>query len=187
MMKIISIDIETTGIEPIPNYENKEEEIRITTICCYEKELDRENEKIFFNEDEKKMIIEFLYYCDENREAEWIGYNIKNFDIPFIVLRALKYNLLNKKSHINLLKKGINYWYNPYIIDLAKIFQKEWNKNRKLNNILKFLNLQQKKGNGDGAIELFKNKKYDDLINYCMNDCKITMKLYEYCEENGVL
>jgi len=184
-MKVISFDIESTGLDPVGKLEDGKiiDGSRVTCICTYDFEG---KERVFFDTNEKKLLKEFLEFVDENREAAWTGYNIIFFDIPFIYFRAAKHKLLKKGSHIHTLKWGLNKWHNPYVIDLAPIFAKGWKQNRKCQLILKYLNLATKTADGADAITMYEEKNYDELIKYCLNDAKVEYELYKYCDENGM-
>jgi len=69
------IDIETTGFEADTS--------TLVAIGL----LSDDREKIFFVDrisEEKKVLLSFLDFMEENKITTLIGYNIKNFDIPYL-------------------------------------------------------------------------------------------------------
>lgn len=187
-MNVISFDIETTGLDPVGELDEKKEAIndaaRITCIACSDT---NGQERVFHNKNEKKLLSEFLVYVEENKESAWTGYNIIDFDIPFIYLRAAHHNLLTKHSHLHTLRWGINKWHNPYVIDLAPLFAKGWKKIRKCQLVLKYLGLSTKTADGADAIPMWKEKRYEELQAYCLNDARVELELFNYCNEKGMI
>jgi len=175
--KLISFDIETTGIDPF------DKKARVTVIGACE----NGTIKSFFHLQEKKLLQTFIDYVEENKIALWTGYNINEFDIPYIVFRCLKHKMNLKGKHIMTLRYGADKWNNPYRTDTAPLFKKGFNKFRKLQEVLSFLNLPLKTGTGVEAITLWEQKKYDELKAYVENDALVEYQLFIYCEKNGLI
>jgi len=78
------IDIETTGFNADTSFL-----VAIGILC-------EDEEKIFFTErtaDEKKILHQFLNFLESKGISTLIGYNIKNFDIPYLAGKLLMYGL----------------------------------------------------------------------------------------------
>jgi len=78
------IDIETTGFNADTSFL-----VAIGILC-------EDEEKIFFAEgtaDEKKILQQFLNFLESKDISTLIGYNIKNFDIPYLTGKLLIHGL----------------------------------------------------------------------------------------------
>lgn len=184
---INSFDIETDGLEPIENIDSKgkiTKECRVTTIGVYSSDGIRH---LFFDIDEKSLLIKFFEFVNSHRNDVWTGYNIIEFDIPFLIFRGLKHDLIAKDDHIWRLKYGVHKWLNPFVVDTAPIFAKGWKNLRKLQSVLKHLNLETKTSDGLEAIRMWKEKKYGELNEYVLNDAYVEYQLYKWCEERGAI
>lgn len=154
--KYICFDIETTGLNGWVD--------KITCICA----VDSEGKKFSdYNPNEKEMISNFLNWLNDRPKEEYffISKNGKLFDIPFIMATlAMKGPLDNEH------KKLLEYEH----FDLQEITYK-W---IGLNDMAKLLKCKTKNGLGKDAIKLAKEGKFDELIEYCMNDVYVTEAVY---------
>jgi len=183
---VICFDIETTGLDPMGELENglQANSERITTLCAIDC---KGKEYVLFDTDEKKLLKLVLEFFDNFENCLFTGYNIISFDIKFIYYRAMKYGLLTPKSHIHKLVYGVDKWHNPYVCDLAHIFSKGFNRHRKCQLVLKHLGLPTKINDGAEAIIMFEEKRFEELLDYCLNDAVVEMRLFNYCKEIGIL
>lgn len=161
------IDIETEGLSPIDG--------RI--ICIGIKDVDNGSVIVFFDNDEKRMLIDFFDFFSKKCFREIIGYNVL-FDIRFIFARALKYDLdaqgffnCDFNDLMSIMKSVKNVWSlnRPHTLD-------EWSQ-------LVF-------GNGNGKIELkmsvaelFRNGLIDKIIEYNKHDVELTCNLWKRVEK----
>lgn len=175
--KLISFDIETTGIDPF------EKKARVTCIGVCE----NGNLRVFYHKQEKKLLQQFIDYVEQNKIALWTGYNINEFDIPYIIYRCLKHKMNLKGKHIMTLHYGADKWTNPYRTDTAPIFKKNYKQFRKLQEVLEFLGLDVKTGTGAEAITLWEEKRIKELLAYVENDALVEYQLFIYCEKNGLI
>ena len=163
-MNEITLDIETTGLSPF--------ECRITCIGC---KTDNE-EKMFLDIDEKKLLQDFWKWIGQFEMPRVVGFNVYSFDIRWIYLRSMKYDLEITKN----IKTG---W-----TDLQYSLQ-FYNRSArgKLNDYGCLLGIGEKEGDGLGAIILWEEAKYDELKKYCLQDIRITYELYQKCKKANVI
>ncbi len=156
--KYIVLDIETTGLQPWYG-------ARITCICAKDSEGDRFSAT---RRDEGRLIQLFLEWLTKKHDPNvylLITQNGKEFDIPFIMARIAMMKELTEADkgildyeHFDL--QDIVYW-EISLSDLARLFK-----------------CTPKSGTGKNAIKLWKEKRYDDLKKYCMQDVETTEEVY---------
>lgn len=150
---------------------------KIITICIWYKE----NWNLIIKNlewTEKEQITQFFELAESN-DLCW--FNIKKFDLPFIIKRAIH------------LKKQIPYslrieWKKPReinnIIDLQEVYSywvywSIWN----LDLICNFLWIKSPKDEWikwSDVQEFYDNWKIEDIIEYCKRDVKATIEVYTY-------
>lgn len=154
----IIFDIETTGLSPLDS--------RIVAIGIAKLPA----KQVLINEDEKAMIQEFLSFLHEN--VVLVGYNINNFDIPFITARALKHGLYEEIAIIR----------EVYRVDLMTLVSRYLLTNQKyikLKEICQFLDIEVNDDiNGNDTPQLWEQGNYQAIIDHCMSDIEITEKLF---------
>lgn len=96
-----------------------------------------------------------------------IGYNSDHFDIP----------LLNKYYSGDLTKIRS--------LDLLKEIKNCYGRRMKLDQVAEGTLGINKTGLGTQATEWWKNGEYQKVIDYCLNDVKITKQIYDYALANG--
>jgi uncharacterized protein YprB with RNaseH-like and TPR domain len=57
----------------------------------------------------------------------------------------------------------------------------------KLDNICERLNLPRKNGNGERATDLYRDKRFGRLFDYCINDVQITRSVAHWINEHGFI
>lgn len=162
--KYIVFDIETTGLNPTSS--------KITCICA---KSDSGSSYNGCHTNERGLIRDFLKWIKKEKVSLLISANGKDFDIPFILMRAYIRKIESKEVlFINKFK------HFDIINDIT-------DKKISLNNLAKVYGFGLKTGDGKEAIKLFENSKFDKLIDYCMNDVELTEKIYlKYQEiQNG--
>ena len=158
-------DIEVSPGEGVPD--PKKADQRIISIAAVD---DRGNEYFFCEDDERKMIREFLKLCD--RYVVVVGYFCGRFDVPYLKARCKKL--------------GIEYdWFKFLYLDLFSIYKymlKKTAENYKLVHIAelelgetKYIDLE-KEGAVDKLDEWFKNNR-EELRKYNMQDALLCKKL----------
>ena len=151
-------DIETTGLDPLFS--------RITCICG--RFSDSRETIELAGDDEKEILLSFIktLQLNDKLSLRLISANGKGFDIPFIITRCYlneipysEVSFLLKKNHFDIIN------------DIT-------DKRISLNNLARLFSLNLKTGNGFHAIQLFKDGKFLELREYCMNDVDLTENIY---------
>ena len=140
-----------------------------------------EKNEIFCSENEKEILESFwkewIKIKQLNRNTQMCGFNILNFDIPFLVTRSLINNVIISPF---LLKS---------IIDLReKINAYRYGETRgKLKEFALFLGLNVEDIDGKEIADLCIDKNWDKLKKYLANDLVITDELYKRVRDTKIL
>lgn len=153
---------------------NKKEERRFSV------RVDEEN-----NYTEKDLINDFLNFCNYHRSPILCGHNIKNFDIPILVLRAANNNIIIPDY---LKCAGKKPWEIKHV-DTVEISQIGKGKYQSLDELCMILNVKTPKDNMDGSeVTLYWNEgKYDEVLNYCVKDVKSLVNCYIKMKKLNIL
>jgi len=158
------IDIETAGLESLKH-----------CITCIS--INKQNVLTSFINEDEKIILEQFWQSIEDGEC-FIGFNINEFDIPFLIRRSLIHKIKCKKIgrviDVRLLVNGFFYSY------------KKEEKGR-LDDWCKILGLANKTEDGEKMIEYYYLKDFEKIKAHCEYDVKIVKALYERCEECGLI
>ncbi len=154
-LRRITFDIETVG-EFRTNGDFSQLEV---SVCCVH-DSKTDEYLSFFKEDLGKMWPLF-----EHADV-LIGYNSDHFDIP----------ILNKYYPGDLTKLKS--------VDLLKEVRNVLGRRLKMDNLAEATLGKKKSGNGLEAIEWWKNGEKQKVIDYCIDDVRITKELYEYAKKN---
>jgi predicted PolB exonuclease-like 3'-5' exonuclease len=138
----------------------------------------REDDKevtVFYGEDEKRLIADFWGFIEDFKYVPTIvGFNVFKFDIRFIHIRTMINGLVAsyklRKEYIDLQYELA--YFNPPYGTLADYLQTIG---------------ETKNGNGTHAIELFRSGDWKHLVEYCKNDVLVTKKLFERCQDAGII
>ncbi|RDU62857.1 3'-5' exonuclease [Helicobacter sp. MIT 14-3879] len=139
------------------------------------------------SKDEKKILSEFLKYLN-NKNPKLISFNGRSFDLPLIMLRAMKYNL-NASAYFEQdnIKFNKNKWDNyrtryseNFHIDLLdSLGSFGMAKNMKLDVLCKMLKIPGKFDvSGDDVFRLYYEEKYHIIDEYCQSDVLNTYWLF---------
>jgi len=156
IIRHLVFDIETTGLDPVTS--------RITCICAKDS---AGNEHLFSDKDEKKIIHDFIMLFKSNDFVSLVSANGKDFDVPFIFIRAFLNGFDN-----SVFKEISDTVHFDVINDISK-------KKVSLNNLARLYNFPIKSGNGLQAIEYWQKGEIQDLLKYCMDDVRLTEKVYK--------
>ena len=96
-----------------------------------------------------------------------VGYNIRTFDLP--VLQAYYPGNIEVFS----------------LFDILDDIREKIGRRIGLNDVASATLNEKKTGHGLMAIDYFKEGKWDELKKYCMDDVKVTKKLFDYGFDNG--
>ncbi len=158
-MRRIIFDIETTGEGMDGGFDiNKQE---LTVVCIHDSKTN-----------------EFSSYTKETLPTLWsileradilVGYNSDHFDIP----------ILNKYYPGDLTT--------IHSVDLLKEVKSVLGRRLKLDNIAEATLGRTKTADGMQAVRWWKEGKIDLIIQYCIEDVRITKDVYEYAKKNRSL
>jgi DNA polymerase elongation subunit (family B) len=138
--------------------------------------------------DEKSLLEQFWRSIKEKDYTLFVTFNGREFDCPFLMLRSL---VLGVKPSRNLMY-GSDFTFREYHIDLLK--ELTFNRHSPVGARRKFsldfyckqLGLESPKSSGiSGASvgELYRNKKYKEIADYCIGDVLATAKLFDIWNE----
>lgn len=157
-MRRITLDIETEGeFRGNGDFANLE-----LTICCIHDSAD--NEYKSFLKDELPQLWPILERADLI-----VGYNSDHFDLP-ILSKYYAGNLSAIKS-----------------VDLLKEVKQALGRRLRLDSIAEATLGKKKSGHGLDAVKWWKEGKVDKVRQYCIDDVKITVEVYEYAKKHGLL
>lgn len=124
---------------------------------------------------EKEIIEEFIKIIWDHVLC---GFNVKNFDIPFIIKRAMALGIKIPYS----LKY---YWKKPWevsnVLDLYEVYKSIWSTSADLNTVSQHLGIESSKwGWIDGSLvqEFYDQWRTEEIIKYCEEDVRCTMDVY---------
>jgi DNA polymerase elongation subunit (family B) len=105
------------------------------------------------------------------RQPRLIGFNVKSFDLPFLIKRSWKHRI----TPPYWIRNG-RYW-NDLIVDLREVWQLGDNRaHGSLGAISRHLGLGEKSGNGADFANLWKTNR-QAAIDYCLQDVKLTQQV----------
>jgi predicted PolB exonuclease-like 3'-5' exonuclease len=139
-------------------------------------EIESSKENINYICGDEKSIVELFWKTIRDKGYNlFVTFNGREFDCPFIMLRSL---ILKIKPTFNLMR-GSDFTFKDYHIDLLK--ELTFNRHSPTGARRKFsldfycnqLGIKSPKSmgvSGDKVGELFENKEYETLANYCIGD-----------------
>lgn len=108
---------------------------------------------------------------DFERQPKLIGFNVKAFDLPFLIRRSWRHRL----TVPYWLRQG-RYW-NDLIVDLREVWQLgDSRAHGSLATISRHLGLGEKAGNGAMFSDLW-NTDRQAAVNYCLRDIQLTKQV----------
>jgi DNA polymerase elongation subunit (family B) len=143
-------------------------------VLCIGYLLDR-NEPAILSSDadgEAAMLRQWWELLDAwERHTRIIGFNIKAFDLPFLIKRSWKHRVT-----VPYWIRNGRYW-NDLIVDLREVWQLGDNRaHGSLGAISRHLGLGEKTGNGADFANLWKTNR-QAAIDYCLQDVKLTQQV----------
>lgn len=159
------LDIETEDLDPKLG--------RI--ICIGVRDAETGKDIVFYDENEKQMLKDFLCYFNEKEFLEVIGYNVL-FDVRFLFSKCLKYNLsANGFFHSN---------FNDLMWTMKSVVKRySWNPPGKLDEWAEFLFGVGKYPLPDSVQKIFENGGISQIIEYNKRDLEITHMLWKRIEK----
>ncbi len=124
---------------------------------------------------EYEQIVKFFEIAEKNQLC---GFNIKGFDIPFIVKRALHYGIPIPNS---LKLFGKKPWDMENMIDLYEVYKHTGYKSGSLDIVCKFLSIPTPKSGIEWSeVQRAHDEGRDEEIReYCKRDVEATILVYE--------
>lgn len=131
-------------------------------------------------DNDKELVKYFLDLCKQGYEGkiQIIGWNILDFDVPYIIRRGWKYGF--DTSRIKLFR---NRYWPEYFIDLRHIWSLgQYQCPGNLGEVAQYLGYDGKNGDGAEFHKLFNGTEDDRLLAlaYAINDVKITHDVGEH-------
>lgn len=129
--------------------------------------------------------IKHFFEVIKNNKLSW--YNIKGFDLPFIVKRAIKYGITIPEQIKAYNKKPREF---DNIIDLQEIWKHIWYSACSLDVLCNFLWITSPKDfwiDWSQVQEFYDNKKEKEIIDYCKRDVEATIKVYDYFKKYNLI
>jgi 3'-5' exonuclease len=130
------------------------------------------------NEEELMNKIKKLFDSVGNKKRI-CGYNIKNFDIPWITRKLYKYNLEIPNNIYTVDKKPWETW-NLDIFDIWKSSGKIQRVNPSMDEVAYDLGIESSKANMNGSQVhdyYWVKKDYDSIMHYCELDVKVLVEI----------
>ena len=136
----------------------------------------REGKYTILEGEESDVIKDFWSYYRRYDPQQFVGFNIRNFDLPYIIRRGFRRGIDYPRSIIS----GYRYW-RENIIDLMDFWTLGvYGERISLDNFAKFLGIKGKNGSGKFFGELYKADR-KAAIEYLKNDLDITHKIWDKC------
>jgi predicted PolB exonuclease-like 3'-5' exonuclease len=128
--------------------------------------------------EEEEILGEFADLLNEHRTATLVGFNVKNFDIPLLQLRAARYGI----------KLCLPDRRSQRICDLFDILGGKWQTDVSacsLSELHWFLYGAGKQSNGCDIAKMWEDHDLEGIRAHCAEDCQITFDIYN--DFKGVL
>lgn len=152
------IDVETKKLVQEVGGWDHVDQLGVSVACAYDSKTD---EFLTFRENELSHLISL---CEERLV---IGYNIRGFDIPVLV-------------PYGMVPKNLNTF--DIMIDLEAITRQRF---LKLEQVAQGTLNVGKSADGLLAVEWWKSGQVDKIIEYCLQDVKVTRDIFQYGRQQG--
>ena len=205
LIKVFSIDIETTTENGFPDLKTANEEIllitvkdnrhkQIVTFTTRPFTTDRDDVRIEYSKDENLMLRNFLFFWKDNCPDVVTGWNVEGFDIPYLVnrvKRVLGEEWVNKLSPWELVRdkkirvsadKSIDSYafVGVSILDYLALYKKFTYTNQesyRLDYIAQVELGERKLENPEENFKDFYTKHWDTFVKYNIHDVELVDKL----------
>ncbi len=161
----VILDIETTGLDPFTD--------RIVAIGVKR----GRDVRIFTDEEESKILRDFYdYILDEKdplRTQVLVGYNIQNFDIPFITARTLKWGYLVEAGLLRRI-------YRADLMAIVTRYLNTKNRNLSLRAVAEFFDIEINDDiSGADVPRLWEERNFGPIIQHCLSDLSVTGQVFK--------
>ncbi|MFH1890162.1 MAG: ribonuclease H-like domain-containing protein [Candidatus Kuenenbacteria bacterium] len=136
---------------------------------------------------EKEMLEAF--WQDVNHYQEFITFNGRGFDIPFLMIRSAVHKIRPTKNLLSHRYLSSQFQEAKHIdlLDQLQFYGATWGKRGyNLHMFCQAFGIESPKGEGvsGGHVkEMFEQKRYEDIARYNVDDLYATAKLYEYWQK----
>jgi 3'-5' exonuclease len=143
---------------------------------------------VYLNGNETEIITKFWDIIRRRNINMFVTFNGREFDCPFLMLRSIYHKI---KPSFNLME-GSDFNYKSYHIDLLKEFTFNTHSGRGARRKFTLDFYCQKFGikspksegiNGSMIGELYKNKRFQEIADYCMSDVIAETELFRFWNE----
>jgi len=141
-------------------------------------ELESRAETVFADESELELLTRFWSWLAENasRHERYVTFNGKRFDVPF----------LNVRSAIHAIVPQVVIPASPLTtrphFDVREVFEGNERRRRgSLDYFTAIFGLRSPKlaMDGSGVADAYAQGRLDDIVQYCLDDCRATAAIYE--------
>ncbi|MFZ9595450.1 MAG: ribonuclease H-like domain-containing protein [Bdellovibrionia bacterium] len=152
------IDVETQKlVQEVGGWDNVHL-LGISVACAYDSKTD---EFLSFRENELKKLIEL---CDERLV---VGYNIRGFDLPVLA----PYGLQPQKLDVFDIMYDLETLTRQRFLKLEAVARGTLNAGKSADGLL--------------AVEWWKSGQVQKIIDYCLQDVKVTRDIFQFGRQNG--
>ena len=150
-------------------------------IICIGYALNDGDVEVLFDEDEKKLLMQFNDVISKYPYGILIGHNLLRFDIPWLYHRSIKYRLSSLKSILPHGKRDTDMINDTMSLFSSTIYGSDGYYS--LDEIAKFLGLNPKESSGADIHDMFVAKEYDKIKEHCKYDVELTRQVYKLITE----
>jgi hypothetical protein len=125
-------------------------------------------------ENELDILEKFYDYVSRLSISEWVGFNLRKFDLPWIWRHAIRYRLY--ELYFEIPKER----FDKRVVDIMEEWSTDYNDHNSLNDIAMFLGVGGKTDGVDGSMvyDMYINGEIDKIKSYCEDDVRLTKKIY---------
>ncbi len=123
---------------------------------------------------EETMLLGFWEMADSANLL--VGYNVRRFDIPFLVRRSIVHKVWVPPRFLNIPRYRID-----RVFDCMEVWANwEWRDTISMDAMAKALGLPSSKQGMDGAHvwQAYQERRYGDITRYCMEDVSLVRRIY---------
>lgn len=156
---MLGFDIETTGLL-------SDAQARISVVCTVETQTGSERVYNFMAAscEAGRTQLRNDLVGEMNAAVSLCAYNAVLFDIPFL------------QRELQISDQEVQCWLLK-LFDPFHAMKTTFNVTSKLNAMLALNGLSSKSGSGGDAVEMAKNREWESLTRYCMDDVRLTLAL----------
>ena len=125
------------------------------------------------SDDEAKLLIDFWSILRRENIKSFVAHNGLSFDLPYIWKRSV-INKVNPSIQLDLRR-----YRSDFVYDTMCVWGNwEPRGNPSLNALARGLGIGAKSGSGDQVLQLWREGRYKEIAEYCLQDCWLTYQCY---------